>query len=125
MLGEKLTPISKFLAFFYGCICMAVAFMTQFIGSGILEASLKIFGAVGGPLLSVFTMGMLIKRVNQKVMQNTKYTLFLLLWQIHMLSACIIHSVMLVDFCAFLDYAVTFAVHTYCGCSMLCISDMT
>lgn len=66
MLGEKLTLISKFLALLYGCICLAIAFMTQFLGSGILEASLKIFGAVGGPLLAVFTMGMLFKKANQK-----------------------------------------------------------
>ncbi|XP_064087659.1 putative sodium-dependent multivitamin transporter [Macrobrachium nipponense] len=66
MVGEKLTLISKFLALLYGCICLAIAFMTQFLGSGILEASLKIFGAVGGPLLAVFTMGMLFKKANQK-----------------------------------------------------------
>ncbi|KAK7074680.1 hypothetical protein SK128_016094 [Halocaridina rubra] len=81
VLGEKLTKISKFLALLYGCICMAIAFMTQFLGSGILEASLKIFGAVGGPLLSVFTMGMLFKGTNQKgVMSGLAIGLAISMW---------------------------------------------
>ncbi|XP_068218400.1 putative sodium-dependent multivitamin transporter [Palaemon carinicauda] len=81
MLGEKLTVISKFLALLYGCICLAIAFMTQFLGSGILEASLKIFGAVGGPLLAIFTMGMLCKMANQKgVMTGLVCGLVITMW---------------------------------------------
>ncbi|MCL4126581.1 UNVERIFIED_CONTAM: hypothetical protein GTU68_057349 [Idotea baltica] len=50
----------------YGILCMCIAFMSQYLGTGILQASLTIFGAVGGPLLSVFTLGMLSKTANQK-----------------------------------------------------------
>lgn len=44
-----------------------MAFITQVLGTGVLQASLTIFGAVGGPLLALFTMGMLCKSANQKV----------------------------------------------------------
>ncbi|XP_042240400.1 putative sodium-dependent multivitamin transporter isoform X2 [Homarus americanus] len=63
---KQATKISKFFACVYGSICVAVAFLTQLLGTGVLQASLTIFGAVGGPLLSLFTMGMLCKFVNQK-----------------------------------------------------------
>ncbi|XP_071550555.1 putative sodium-dependent multivitamin transporter [Panulirus ornatus] len=63
---KQAMKISKVLACLYGGICMAVAFLTQLLGSGVLQASLTVFGAVGGPLLALFTMGMLCKCANQK-----------------------------------------------------------
>jgi len=56
--------ISKILATCYGVICILVAFLTQNLG-GVLQASLTIFGVVGGPLLGVFTLGMFTKIANQ------------------------------------------------------------
>ncbi|XP_070504265.1 putative sodium-dependent multivitamin transporter [Chironomus tepperi] len=56
--------ISKVLATCYGVICILVAFLTQNLG-GVLQASLTIFGVVGGPLLGVFTLGMFTKVANQ------------------------------------------------------------
>lgn len=41
---------SKLLSTFYGFVCIGVAFLTQNLG-GVLQASLTIFGVVGGPLL--------------------------------------------------------------------------
>lgn len=64
---KQITKLSKVLACVYGGLCVAVAFMTQLLGTGILQASLTIFGAVGGPLLGLFTLGMLCKCANQKV----------------------------------------------------------
>lgn len=56
---------TKVMAFIYGVICIAVAFIAQFMG-GVLQASLTIFGVVGGPLFALFSMGMFTKRANQR-----------------------------------------------------------
>lgn len=56
--------ISKVLSTFYGFICIGVAFLSQNLG-GVLQASLTIFGVVGGPLLAIFTLGMFTKIANQ------------------------------------------------------------
>lgn len=56
---------SKIMAFLYGMICLAVAFIAQFMG-GVLQASLTIFGVIGGPLFALFSMGMFTKRANQR-----------------------------------------------------------
>lgn len=55
---------SKLLSTFYGFICIGVAFLSQNLG-GVLQASLTIFGVVGGPLLAIFTLGMFTKIANQ------------------------------------------------------------
>ena len=55
---------SKILSTFYGVICIGVAFLSQNLG-GVLQASLTIFGVVGGPLLAIFTLGMFTKVANQ------------------------------------------------------------
>ncbi|XP_050087971.1 putative sodium-dependent multivitamin transporter [Anopheles aquasalis] len=56
---------SKVMAFAYGLICIAVAFLAQNMG-GVLQASLTIFGVVGGPLFALFSMGMFTTRANQR-----------------------------------------------------------
>lgn len=48
---------SKVIAGIYGIVCIGTAFVAQHIG-GILQVSLTIFGAIGGPLLALFTLGM-------------------------------------------------------------------
>ncbi|XP_046396198.1 putative sodium-dependent multivitamin transporter [Ischnura elegans] len=58
------TVLSKILALGYGMLCLAFAFLAQSFG-GILQASLTIFGVIGGPLLGVFTLGMFFPFANQ------------------------------------------------------------
>jgi len=57
--------ILKFIAFGYGLVCIATTFIAKALGSTVLQASLAVFGLVGGPLLGVFTLGMGFKRSNQ------------------------------------------------------------
>ncbi|CAG2110594.1 unnamed protein product [Medioppia subpectinata] len=51
------TIITKCLALFYGLLCVALTVVADQM-PGLLQASLTIFGVVGGPLLMLFTAGM-------------------------------------------------------------------
>jgi solute carrier family 5 (sodium-coupled monocarboxylate transporter), member 8/12 len=57
---------SKIMAALYGCICVGVAFLAQNLG-GVLQASLTVFGVVGGPLFGLFTLGMFTVTASQRV----------------------------------------------------------
>ncbi|KAJ2952380.1 hypothetical protein O0L34_g4663 [Tuta absoluta] len=57
-INPSYTPwLTKLMACVYGLVFLAVAFIAENLG-GVLQAALTIFGAVGGPLLGVFTLGM-------------------------------------------------------------------
>lgn len=58
--------LSKIMVLLYGLLCLGIAFAAQYLG-GILQASLTIFGVVGGPLLGLFTLGMFFPFANQMV----------------------------------------------------------
>lgn len=57
--------ISKILAVIVGVACIALAFMSRYLG-GLLQAALTIFGVVGGPVLGLFTLGLFTERGNQQ-----------------------------------------------------------
>ncbi|XP_046741740.1 putative sodium-dependent multivitamin transporter isoform X2 [Diprion similis] len=74
------TMFGKLLAFAFGIICIALAFLAQFLG-GILQASLTIFGVVGGPLLGMFTLGMFTESATQRgAITGTLVALIFCLW---------------------------------------------
>uniref|UniRef100_A0A034VML1 Putative sodium-dependent multivitamin transporter n=1 Tax=Bactrocera dorsalis TaxID=27457 RepID=A0A034VML1_BACDO len=56
---------SKIMACIYGIVCIGMAFTASSMG-GVLQASLTIFGVVGGPLLALFTLGLFTTRANQR-----------------------------------------------------------
>lgn len=55
--------IIKLLALFYGCLCIALTYLADKM-AGVLQASLTLFGVVGGPLLMIFTVGMCFRITN-------------------------------------------------------------
>uniref|UniRef100_A0A1A9ZH93 Sodium-dependent multivitamin transporter n=1 Tax=Glossina pallidipes TaxID=7398 RepID=A0A1A9ZH93_GLOPL len=65
MIETNTTLSSKSMAFIYGIVCVALAFGAGSLG-GVLQASLTIFGVVGGPLLAIFTLGMFTVKANQR-----------------------------------------------------------
>lgn len=56
----------KMLVLAYGTICLLLAYSAQYFDS-ILQTSFVILGVIGGPVLAVFTLGVLLPYVNQKV----------------------------------------------------------
>ncbi|EDV98306.1 putative sodium-dependent multivitamin transporter [Drosophila grimshawi] len=65
LMDSKSTLPTKIIACIYGLLCIALAFGASSLG-GVLQASLTIFGVVGGPLLGIFTLGVCTVRTNQR-----------------------------------------------------------
>lgn len=57
--------MNKFLACLFGLACIGLAFVAENF-TGVLQASLTIFGVVGGPLLGLFTLGMAFPFTSQR-----------------------------------------------------------
>ncbi|XP_011185444.1 putative sodium-dependent multivitamin transporter [Zeugodacus cucurbitae] len=62
---SKSTLPSKIMACIYGVVCIGMAFTASSMG-GVLQASLTIFGVIGGPLLALFSLGLCTTRANQR-----------------------------------------------------------
>jgi SSS family transporter len=76
--------ISKLLTVFWGTVCIFFAFFVGGISDTIIESINKIGSLVNGPLLAVFVMGMLTRRVNGQGATGgliVGFALNLLLWK--------------------------------------------
>jgi SSS family solute:Na+ symporter len=62
--GRMELVISKLLTVFWGAVCLFFAFFVGGISDTIVESINKIGSLLNGPLLAVFLMGMLTRRVN-------------------------------------------------------------
>ncbi|KFV08869.1 Sodium-coupled monocarboxylate transporter 1, partial [Pterocles gutturalis] len=60
---KKLSWISMGMSLFYGGVCIAMAAVASVLGA-LLQAALSIFGMVGGPLLGLFSLGILCSFAN-------------------------------------------------------------
>ncbi len=60
---ERLFRLSRALTVCFGALAIGVAFLMPLLGT-LVEATNKIMGMLGGPLLGVFLLGMLSRRVN-------------------------------------------------------------
>ncbi|XP_037079494.1 sodium-coupled monocarboxylate transporter 1-like [Pollicipes pollicipes] len=68
---QKMSPatqcwITRMISLLYGCLTLAMGFLASQLG-GVLQASLAVTGAVSGPILGVFTLGILVPFANAKV----------------------------------------------------------
>uniref|UniRef100_UPI00398F83A6 sodium-coupled monocarboxylate transporter 1-like isoform X4 n=1 Tax=Pristiophorus japonicus TaxID=55135 RepID=UPI00398F83A6 len=63
-LSEKeLSWISRAMSLLFGAVCIGMAGLASLMGS-LLQAALSIFGMVGGPVLGLFTLGILFSWAN-------------------------------------------------------------
>ncbi len=62
--GRKELIVSKLLTVFWGSVCLFFAFFVGDISDTIVESINKIGSLLNGPLLAVFLMGMLTRRIN-------------------------------------------------------------
>ncbi|NWI16565.1 SC5A8 protein, partial [Crypturellus soui] len=61
---KKLSWLSMGMSLFYGIVCIAMAALASVMGA-LLQAALSIFGMIGGPLLGMFTLGILFSFANE------------------------------------------------------------
>jgi len=74
------TLMNKVLALTYGMICIGMAFLAENF-TGVLQASLTIFGIVGGPLMGLFTLGMTCPFTSQRaVIPSFMFALIMGFW---------------------------------------------
>nr|XP_004650273.1 sodium-coupled monocarboxylate transporter 1 [Jaculus jaculus] len=65
-LSEKsLSWISQGMSVLYGALCIGMAALASLMGA-LLQAALSIFGMVGGPLMGLFSLGILVPFANSK-----------------------------------------------------------
>ncbi|XP_071107715.1 sodium-coupled monocarboxylate transporter 1-like [Haliotis cracherodii] len=61
---ERATLISKIIALVLGVVCLGLTYVASVLGS-VLQAALSLFGMIGGPLLGLFTLGMMFPWANK------------------------------------------------------------
>lgn len=67
-LTEKQTAfIMRFTVVFIGTISVALVFVVEYLGHAVLQLSTTLASVTGGPLLSLFLMGVLMPWINSKV----------------------------------------------------------
>ncbi|XP_076242296.1 putative sodium-dependent multivitamin transporter [Calliopsis andreniformis] len=60
---EKESLLGKVLTGVNGLICLALAFIAKSMG-GLVEATISLSGAISGPILGIFTLGMFVESAN-------------------------------------------------------------
>ncbi|XP_076169281.1 putative sodium-dependent multivitamin transporter isoform X2 [Ptiloglossa arizonensis] len=61
---ERATMIGKLLAILNGLVCLALAFGAKSMGA-LVELAVGLSGAIGGPILGIFTLGMFVESANE------------------------------------------------------------
>ncbi|XP_067168729.1 sodium/iodide cotransporter isoform X2 [Apteryx mantelli] len=61
---RRLALVSKGLSLIYGTTCITVAALASLLGGGVLQGSFTVMGAISGPLLGAFILGMFVPVCN-------------------------------------------------------------
>lgn len=56
--------VSKFLVLFYGILLITVAYTARYI-AGILQTAITVAGVIGGPMITLFTLGLFVPSANE------------------------------------------------------------
>lgn len=63
MTEKRATLVSRIIATIFGLVCLGLTYVASKLG-GVLQAALSLFGMIGGPLLGLFTLGMMFPWAN-------------------------------------------------------------
>ncbi|KAL8566592.1 hypothetical protein ACOMHN_054814 [Nucella lapillus] len=61
---KRATRTTQVLALVFGAICLALTYVASLLGN-VLQAALSLFGMLAGPLLGIFTLGMIFPWANK------------------------------------------------------------
>ncbi|XP_076445209.1 sodium-coupled monocarboxylate transporter 1-like [Babylonia areolata] len=61
---KNATRATQILALIFGAICLALTYVASLLGN-VLQAALSLFGMIAGPLLGLFTLGMIFPWANK------------------------------------------------------------
>lgn len=64
--------IMRLIVVFVGILSVALVFVVEYLGHAVLQLSATLSSATGGPLLSLFIMGLLMPWINTRV-SRTKF----------------------------------------------------
>jgi sodium-coupled monocarboxylate transporter 8/12 len=67
---ETVTKILKMTVVICGIVCTSLVLLVQHLG-GIISLTVSLAGMVAGPVMGMFTLGMLFPKANAKVITNT------------------------------------------------------
>jgi sodium-coupled monocarboxylate transporter 8/12 len=67
---ETVTKILKMTVVICGIVCTSLVLLVQHLG-GIISLTVSLGGMASGPVMGLFTLGMLFPKANAKVITNT------------------------------------------------------
>lgn len=62
---KRMTLLARLLAVVLGGVTIGLGFVLQLLPQGVLQMVFSIFGAIGGPILTAFTLGIIFPYVNE------------------------------------------------------------
>lgn len=87
---KRISDIMKIISVVLGLVSMAFVFMVQYLGT-LFQLTLKVMSLAGGPILAMFSLGMLVPFVNTKVRIKLPATCYCSPENLHVAVFLLIH----------------------------------